>query len=259
MALIYVLWAGALAALLVAGFVDASAVALASARGSLLRAEAQAAADGALALGLLEVLGQSPDAVAVGPRAVRLPRGEARLDVVDEGGRIDLNRAPAEVLVALFRAAGAPDAAAVAAALQARRAAATAAHPAFPLPDALGQVPGITPTLWLAVREAITTVSQSEVVDPATAGALALGAASGLPAGAVAGFIAERSRLGRFARPRGVEETGRIGPLSGAGFTLTAEARAGDALARRALVLRPVPFAGVRGAAIVDWHRPALP
>lgn len=258
MALLYVLWAGALAALLVGGFVDASTTALAAARGASLRAEAQAAADGALALGLLAVLQGAPGTVSPGVRAVRLPWGEAALAIADEGGRIDLNRAPPAVLEALFRAAGAPEA--LAAAVVARRAAiATETRPAFALPDALGQVPGVSAALWLALRDAITTVSQSEVVDPATAGALALLAASGLSEPAVAAFIAERPRLGRLARPRGVDETGRIGPLTGAGFTLTAEARAGDTLARRALVLRPVPFAGRTGAAIVDWHRPAVP
>jgi general secretion pathway protein K len=257
MALLYVLWACALFALFAQNVVDASHTALQSARGRAAQAEAQAAADGALALGLLAVLDRAPGSVALGARLLDLPGGQALLTVDDEGGRVDLNRAPPALLLALFRAAGADDAPALVAAVLARRARMDAMlRPGFALPDELGQLPGVSYDLLARLAPAVTTVSRSEVVDPGVAGALALGAATGFPPEAARSFMAERALLGRYARPRGVPENAPIGALTGAGFTLHAQATRGAAEAARVLLLRPVPFAGRVGVAVLDWRTP---
>lgn len=259
MALLYVLWACALFALFAHGFVDASHTLLQSARGRAALAEAQAAADGALALGLLAVLNREPGSVAIGARVLDLPGGQAVLSIEDEGGKVDLNRAPPVLLAALFRAAGAEDAPALVAGVLARRARmATVQRPGFALPDELGQVPGVGSVLLARLAPAVTTVSRSEVVDPGVAGALALGAATGFAPEAARAYIAGRALLGRFARPRGVPQGAPIGALTGAGFTLHAEATRGDAMAARTLLLRPVPFAGRVGVAVLDWRAPQV-
>jgi general secretion pathway protein K len=259
MALLYVLWACALFALFAQNFVDASHTLLQAARGRAAQAEAQATADGALALGLLAVLDRDPGRVALGARLLDLPGGQAVLTVEDEGGRVDLNRAPPALLAALFRAAGADDPPALVAAVLARRARMEPLkRPGFALPDELGQLPGITPALLARLAPAVTTVSRSEVVDPAVAGALALGAATGFAPESARAFMVERAQLGRFARPRGVPEGAPIGALTGAGFTLHAEASRGDAMAARTLLLRPVPFAGRMGVAVLDWRTPQV-
>lgn len=257
MALLYVLWACALFALFAHGFVDASHTMLQSARGRAAQAEAQAAADGALALGLLAVLDREPGSVALDARVLDLPGGQAVLRIEDEGGKVDLNRAPPALLAALFRAAGADDPPPLVEAILARRARMAPRHrPGFALPDELGQVPGVSAALLARLAPAVTTVSRSEVVDPGVAGALALGAATGFTPEASRAFIAERALLGRFARPRGVAENAPIGALTGAGFTLHAEVTRGDAVAARMLLLRPVPFAGRVGVAVLDWRTP---
>lgn len=257
MALLYVLWTTALFALFAHGFVDASHTALQGARANQARAEAQAMADGALALGLLAVLDRDPARVVLGPRQIDLPSGVAWLSVDDEAGKIDLNHAPPALLEALFRATGSSDAGALTQAVLATRARMAAGNrPGFAFPDTLGQLPGMTPALMARLSPAVTTLSRSEVVDPGVAGALAMAAATGLSPGAVTAFLAERPLLGRFARPPGAADAAFTGALTGAGFTLHAAATRGDARASRQLLLRPVPFAGRVGVAVVDWRAP---
>lgn len=157
MALLYVLWACALFVLFAHGFVDASHTLPQSARGPAALAEARAAADGALALGLLAVLDRDPGSVAIGARMLALPGGQAVLSIEDEGGKVDLNRAPPALLEALFRAAGADDPPALVAGVLARRVRmAVLKRPGFALPDELGQVPGVSAALlalaWIDLR-----------------------------------------------------------------------------------------------------------
>jgi general secretion pathway protein K len=264
MALLYVLWACALFALLAGSFIDASHTALAGARGRAASAEAQALADGALALGLLSILESDPARVAIGPRTLELPSGRAVLSIEDEGGKVDLNRAPAPLLEALFRAAGAAEAGGLAAAVLAERARlAPLGRPGFVLPDLLGRLPGIPTELLTRLWPAVTTLSQAEVIDPGVAGPLALAAATGLPPDSVASFLAARPLQGRFARPPGAPDAAKTGPLTGAGFTLLARAEAGNASAARLLLLRPAPIGerlgGRLGVVVIDWRTPRTP
>jgi general secretion pathway protein K len=130
-----------------------------------------------------------------------------RLD--DEGGRIDIGKAPPEVLASLLRAVGAPDADALARAIVVWRqpqgqtpgpqapAPAPAANPAAAKPSApdsiitdvsdLAQVPGMRPQ-WIAAIAPLVTVFGSETVNPRTAPAEVLAVLPGI----------EPARLGAF-------------------------------------------------------------
>jgi general secretion pathway protein K len=254
MALLYALWATALFALLAHNAGDAAHTALVAARSAAAQAEAQALADGALALGLLAVLERDPGSILPGSRTLPLPSGQALLHIEDEGGKVDLNRAPPTMLSGLFRAAGAATPEALADAVIARRTGVEAARPGFALPESLGQVPGISPALARALAGSVTTVARAELVDPAVAPALPL-QAIGLSSAQAAAFMATRGAQGRFARPPGVPAAAPVGALTGAGFTLRADAARGTAMARRVLVIRPLPFGERAGAALIDWHR----
>src|SRR5215475_10349619 len=62
------------------------------------------------AAGMIDALGDAP--LANVETTVNLATGSARLRLNDEGGRIDVGKAPAVVLAALLRSVGAPEAAA---------------------------------------------------------------------------------------------------------------------------------------------------
>jgi len=149
--------------------------------------------------------------------AVTLSSGTVRIRLDDEGGRIDIGKAPPEVLAALLRAIGAPDADALARRIVEWRKldldpgkggapaagnaadAATSAKPAAPesiFTDAaqLGQVPGMRPQ-WVAAMAPLVTVFGSETVNPLTAPAQVLAVLPGVDPARLAAFLEAR----RFA------------------------------------------------------------
>ena len=146
--------------------------------------------------------------------AVTLSSGTVRIRLDDEGGRIDIGKAPPEVLAALLRAIGAPDADALArrivewrklnvdpgkgAAPAAGNAAdaATSARPAaaesvFTDVAQLGQVPGMRPR-WVAAMAPLVTVFGSETVNPLTAPAQVLAVLPGVDPARLAAFLEAR-------------------------------------------------------------------
>jgi general secretion pathway protein K len=139
------------------------------------------------AAGIVDALGDAP-LIDIETR-VNLATGSARLRLNDEGGRIDVGKAPAIVLAALLRSVGAPEAAAndVAQRIVERRYSRNAGR-SDPAPRSTngrvrtpgtGQpfsdvrqlqfVPGMAPE-WLAAIESLTTVFGGETVNPLTAG-----------------------------------------------------------------------------------------
>ena len=138
--------------------------------------------------------------------------------VSDEGGRIDIGKAPVEVLTALLRAVGAPDQKAdfIAAAIVQWRnhvtagpvvpgansgnnangntgnSARTADHPFADISE-LSQVPGVAPS-WIAAIRELATVYGSETVNPLTAPAAVIAALPGVDRNALAAFLAVRSQ-----------------------------------------------------------------
>ena len=134
---------------------------------------------------------------------VTLTTGAVRARLNDEGGRIDIGKAPAEVLAALLRSVGAPpqqaDAAAQAIVRWRHRdnsghlvdAAKVGLEHPFADVQELAQVPGVAPE-WIAAMRRLTTVYGSETINPLTAPAGVIAALPGVDGGHLAAFLAAR-------------------------------------------------------------------
>ena len=161
------------------------------------------------AAGIIGTLGDAP--LADVETTFNLGTGAVRARLNDEGGRIDVGKAPVELLAAMLRSIGAPPAAAnnVAQRIVERRdpgnasrsetrrrstnGAPKAAGTGQPFSD-IGQlqsIPGMMPD-WIAAMAPLTTVFGSETVNPLTA-----------PPGVVAALPgADRERVDAFLRSR---------------------------------------------------------
>ncbi len=143
--------------------------------------------------------------------AVDLSTGSARARFSDEGGRIDVGKAPAAVLASLLRFVGASEQQADIVARRivdwrrrdSSRSADAGAGPANALakkPDEeqpfsdvrdLAQVPGMAPA-WLAAMAPLTTVFGSQTVNPLTASARVIAALPGVSRLQLEAFLAAR-------------------------------------------------------------------
>jgi len=175
-------------------------------------------AEGLLTAGLeaaahaIELLGDTPlDQLDI---RVVLASGSVQAQISDEGGKIDIGRAPVDVLAAVFRFAGAPAAQAdnIARSIaewrkpfasdSANAAAGSSAQPVKPdyggqpFTDVrqLLQLPAVAPE-WLAAIAPLTTVFGSETVNPLTARAEVLAALPGMDASRVRAFLQARHSL----------------------------------------------------------------
>lgn len=142
---------------------------------------------------------------------ITLSAGSVRAHLSDEGGRIDIGKAPVEVLAALFRSIGAParEADAVARAIVERRKPVDAVRPraTTELPDAairkasmdlpftdirqLAQVPGMAPE-WVRAIAPLTTVYGSETLNPLSAPEEVIAALPGVDASRLTAFVQMR-------------------------------------------------------------------
>ncbi len=141
-----------------------------------------------------------------------LSTGSVRVRFSDEGGRIDLNTAPSEVLASLFRLVGAKDGSAIAERIVARRKRNEAAgskddsdsSPQSPQgPDwtspftdvrQVARVGGVSPD-WVGAIIPLTTVFGTETVNPMTASADVLAALPGLGRERIKSILEIRSRF----------------------------------------------------------------
>jgi general secretion pathway protein K len=140
--------------------------------------------------------------------SVTLTTGAVRARLNDEGGRIDIGKAPVEVLAALLRSVGAParqaDGAAAAIVQWGQRdntgrlAAGSNNNAAknvldHPFADVLelAKVPGVAPD-WIAAMRRLTTVYGCETINPLTAPAGVIAALPGVDGGQLASFLAAR-------------------------------------------------------------------
>jgi general secretion pathway protein K len=231
------------------------------------------------AAGIIDTSSDSPLAelettIALGTGAVR-----ARLN--DEGGRIDIGKAPVELLASMLRSIGAPEAAAakVAQRIVERRDPGHAAGPDNPGGAAnvapgisgtgqpfadIGQlqaVPGMAPD-WIAAIAPLTTVFGSKTVNPLTAPPGVIAALPGVDGQRVAAFLKARrsspsdaDRLVRILGP--AQQYLAVKPQRVASVDLTAALASGYAAAAhavivvlpqdsqpyRVLVWTPVPYA----------------
>jgi len=140
-------------------------------------------------------------------RTVALSTGSVNVRLSDEGGRIDIAKAPAEVLAAMLRSAGAPagTAESVAKAIveqrgeqrgNSPRTAAARRPPVLATTHeqalaSIGQIAGMR-AQWLAAIAPLTTIYGSETVNPLTAPRGVIAALPGVDANRLEAFLAER-------------------------------------------------------------------
>jgi general secretion pathway protein K len=181
----------------------------------------RAQADALLSAGLeasanmIETLGDAP--LREIEITVALSTGAVRAHLEDEGGRIDIGKAPVEVIAALLRSVGAPPAAADGIArhiVEVRASSRSAGGGTRPGTDQiftdvrqLGQVPGMRPE-WLAAIVPLSTVYGSESVNPLTAPRGVIAALPGVDGARLEAFLATRrsfpadaDRLARILGP----------------------------------------------------------
>jgi len=152
---------------------------------------------------MIETIGDTP--LREVEITLTLATGSVRAHLNDEGGRIDVGKAPREVLAALLQSVGAPAAAADS---NARRIVELRGGPkpasggtklgtqqAFTdiaqFVSQLGQIPGTRPE-WLAAIARLTTVYGSETVNPLTAPRGVIAALPGVNGERLEAFLAER-------------------------------------------------------------------
>ena len=158
-----------------------------------------------IAAGLVASLGDRP--VSDIATVITLSTGSVHLLITDDGGRIDVGKAPEEVLAGLFRVIGAPQAHAedVAHAIVAWRnrdngparsseAAKQKSASDQPFTDVrqLALVPGF-PLAWLEPIAALTTVVGNDTVNPLTAPTDVIAALPGMEPGRLEAFLGARS------------------------------------------------------------------
>jgi general secretion pathway protein K len=192
---------------------------------------------------------------------VTLGTGAVRALLNDEGGRIDIGKAPVELLASMFRSAGAPEAAArvVAQRIVDRRSPGNAVSPDSvgrpsneapkmsgtrqPFAD-IGQlqsIPGMEPD-WIAAIAPLTTVFGDQTVNPLTAPPGVIAALPGVDAQRVAAFLRARrsspsdaDRLVRILGP--AQQYLAVKPQRVASVDLTAALASGYAAAAHAVIV----------------------
>jgi general secretion pathway protein K len=210
-ALLIVLWMLLLLSLLAAAFVSTSRSDLAIARNDVESARARALADAGIARAAVALSESDPHfrwRVDGTPYRWQFGGGAITVSITGEGGKIDINAAPLEVLASLFRSAGAGDDAArlaqsVLDGREARLAAQPAAderamidpnQPAFATIDDLGGLPGMTAPLLHALLPLVTVQSRVPTVDPNVAPREVLLALPGADADEIDVFLDARAQ-----------------------------------------------------------------
>jgi len=190
-----------------------------------------------------------------------LDTGAVRARLNDEGGRIDIGKAPVEVLASLFRFVGVPAAVAgkVAQRIVDRRSPGNATTPEYggrpsneaPQPPSTNQpftdvgqlhsIPGLEPE-WIAAIAPLTTVFGDKTVNPLTAPPRVIAALPGVDAQRVAAFVQARrssptdgDRLARILGP--AQQYVAVKPQRVASVDLTAELASGYANTAHAVIV----------------------
>jgi general secretion pathway protein K len=211
------------------------------------------------AAGIIDGLGEAP--LMEIETTVNLATGAARVRLNDEGGRVDIGRAPAIVLAALLRSVGASEAAAndVAQRMVDRRYSDNAVRPGsarrstngvtrtpragMPFSD-VGQlrfIPGMAPE-WLSAIEPLTTIFGSDTINPLTAPSGVIAALPGVEKGQVDAFLKMRRSFpvdaDRLARTLGgAQQFLAVKPQRVASVDLIGELIDGYAVAARAVIV----------------------
>lgn len=271
-ALVLVLWILALVSALILAFLGGADTSLRIARNDDATAHAQALSESGITLAILALI--DPNAATrwrADGSAHRVSFGGGTIDirVEDENGKVDLNVAPPELFIGLFRTLGASDAdaTALAGAIVNWRGGTTAGNPAdntaatagrqfFDVGE-LAQVPGISRQLARRASPFLTVYSFSPYVNPMTAPPEVLRSLPGADQAAIARFLASRAESGDdTALASDVPPAANIAvaPVSTVTIIARAQAASGGRFTREAVVSLAatpgVPFA------ILAWGRP---
>ena len=211
------------------------------------------------AAGIIDTLGDAP--LLDSEAKVDLATGSVRSRLSDEGGRIDVGKAPAEVIAALLRSVGASESAAnnVAQRIVERRYPGNAAQPnseprptigatrtqpmVQPFSDLrqLQLVPGMRPE-WVAAIAPLATVFGGETINPLTAPPGVIAALPGVAKGQADAFVKARrsfpadvERLVRLVEP--ARRYLAVKPVRVASVELAAELANGYAVAARSVIV----------------------
>lgn len=182
------------------------------------------------------------------PMPLTIEGATVQVRVLDEGGKVDLNEAPAELLRGLLIALGAKpsDASALATAIAVwrdQRAAQNRANPVgsirFENLGQLARIPGMTPGLFARLEPYVTVDSRQPGIDPWVAPAEVLAAVPGIDPKVAGNLVRDRPPAyhrqdgGRLAMPGNA----LLGPSDGNAFGIEATAEiAGLNFTRRAVL-----------------------
>lgn len=212
-ALLLVLWILALASVVLIGFSGDARTELTVVRNQIEAARARALADAGISIGALNLLRTSEAEEPRWPldgteQEIAFGDGTVRISLWDEGGKIDLNEAPDELLARLLLVLGFANSAGIADALaewrEARRTAWSRAvdgritaeserFPAFLSINDLRRVPGMTGEIFARLRPFVTVHSGSASINPLTAPPEVLTAIPGMRPAMVADLVARRA------------------------------------------------------------------
>jgi general secretion pathway protein K len=210
-----------------------------------LQADALLTAGLEMAAGIIDSLRDAP--LAEIETSVTLGTGAVRLRLNDEGGRIDIGRAPLELIASMLRSVGAPQAAAndLARQIVERRksrgpANTTTTVPPFADIAQLASIPGMSPD-WIAALAPLATVFGGETVNPLTAPPGVIAALPGLDAHRIDAFLkARREAANADALVQMIAPAQRylsVKPQRVASVDLTAKLASGYASAARAVIV----------------------
>lgn len=165
-ALVVALWSAVILALIAAGLVRLSRDDLALARNLNDAIKAELAADSGVSVAIHALSGPAPWPTDGSVQSLFLEGAEIRIEVIDEGRRLDLNNADEASLAAILRLAGEPAETArrLATAIVARRGGegddagddGEERPPAFMLVRDLLELPGFTPALFSRIEDEVT-------------------------------------------------------------------------------------------------------
>jgi len=259
MVLVIVLWTIAL----LAGLAMAASTTFRGFAGIVTVDRDRIRADALLTAGLeaaAGVLAASSDRAVDGVEtAVTLPTGAVRARLRDEGGRIDIGKAPVEVLVSLLRFIGARGAQDIAQEIVEWRDPGAASRPSGASPSPaqgadkpavapftdvrlLARIHGMTPELVTALTP-LTTVFGSETVNPMTASADVLAALPGVDRERVGAILETRRRFPTDpARLEGIlgpaQKYVQVKPQQAVSVELAARLADGFGAAARAVIIQ---------------------
>jgi general secretion pathway protein K len=256
-----VLWVLALLSALLVGFAGDTRTELLVARNQYENARARALGDAGVSLAVIGVLDPSPQSQfpADGtPHRFQFGDGIINLRIQDEGGKVDLNAAPPELLASLMRNLGLADADALALAQSIatwRRdhlapppqdgrnlvpAPGQLSGAAFEAVEELRLVPGVTRALYDRLSPYVTVYSGLPDVDPLTAPEVVLRSLPGVNAQDIPAFIAQREQA--ITHPDAPPSLSGVGflahrPVQAATITSEGKTAGGARFSREAVVV----------------------